>query len=698
MPETTTEELILTKNFAEDPEISGRAAQHVKKLWEQVVRNRQALDDRFYQFFNIWNTVFDIRYYEGHSQVYSPALRKNVEFAVRNLRRNLFPTDDYFSVEPVTEEERPQVEKLKRFMTWQQTNKIQLKRYVTPFLRQLCMYGWSPIKVVWDRESKKVYTHEKETKIKTKMELDPMTGTKVPVYAGEEQIISQVEREIKTKDHPTFLPIDIFSFYVYPWTCWDVKDAQAVMEELLVGKHDLLNKEKSGDYVNVDRIINTPTTSPTSKRVYSKEQRLFRLGFDTNLITEVPKWNLIEFWGKFDLHDDGNEIDCVITVSDGAEVCLQVRQNPYYDQEPPYAVAKLDELVGEFYGHGLIEPLQALQYLLNDTKNQANDVMIYSLSPIVKYDPGAVVNPNSLQFAPGAMWAVVNPESVVFERPPDVSQSAWNVIQGTSQEIDEYPGFEKVPMTGRRPATQVTAIQQDRGITILDWSENIEVMVMNPFLKKQYMLNQQFLDDEVAFKVMGKPLEKMSPEELIGDYHFYWLGANQTQNIVVRSQQMLNGLEVAMKIPQTMDEQGDFWYMFKRWWKEGLGLDGDHRVTKKIDLTEMMDPQQENLILALGKQLPVNMMDRDEEHIQTHLPVANSPRLSPFIQSVLKFHIQLHLDKLSKNKMSQQLAQTQGEQNPQGPPAEQYGGNQGMGQSEQQVSPGYGNVGMGGGG
>jgi len=686
---TEEEELILTTNYAEDTEIANRAVNYVKKMWDQCTQDRSTLDERYINFLKIWKTEIDITYYDGFTQIFVPQLRKNIEFAVRNLRRNLFPTDDYFSVEPVDTPETEAAEKLKRFIYWQLMNKVMLKRYVTPFLRQLCMYGWSPVKVVWERQKKKVYTHEKETVPKYEMVMNNVTGLKERQYAGTDTIIKQVEREIYVADNPTFLPVDIFSFYMWPVTAWDIdKDAHCTMEELSLGKSDLKSMEREGRYANVDKATRTMPKDDRADRRVTKEKRAQDAGISTNSDSMVPVWRPVEYWGKFDLFGDGNDIDCLITVDRNSNTALEVRQNPHYDQSPAYVVAKMDELIGEFYAYGLIQPLETLQYLLNDTTKQMNDVMLFSLSPIVAYDDGGILNSNKLQIAPGNKWPI-HPNDVAFLKPPDVSQSAVMTVQNTADMIDNFPGFEKIPTTGRRPATQVSAMQQDRGITILDWSENIECMVMNKFLKKCYMLNQQFLDDEVAFKVMGKDLERMSPEELIGDYHFYWMGANNTQNMIVKSQQMLNGLEIMTKIPSTMEEQGDPWYVFKEWWKKGLGLDNADRITKKIDLTEQLNPQQENYILALGKQLPVNPMDNDEEHIQWHLQAIQSPTLSEYVKSIIKFHIQLHYDKMTKNKMASQMSQM----NSQG-----QGGNQGQGVDEQSGMSAGGNMNQGMGG
>lgn len=661
MPETTQldKELILTKNYATNIETAKRAVEHVRNIWYKAVDARGDMDSRMRQYYNIWNTLFDIRYYEGRSQVYSPQLRKNVEFAVRNTRRNLFPTDDYFTIDSPDDEEGSQAAKIKRFLRWQQTNKINLKRYVTPFLRQLFIYGWSPVKVVWLEQYKKIYAHERQLIETSETVTDPITGLKVKI-PGQEEVIAQVEKEIPVKQHPSFYPVDVFGFYIYPWTVWDAADAYCCMEEINLTKEQLKTGQDQKVYKNIDNVLKTDSQVST-KRIHSKKKRIADLGINDESIKEASEWSGVEYWGKFDLLDNGEEIDCLITIMED-EHCIQVRQNPHYDQEPAYLVGKLDELVGDFYAKGLIEPLQTLQYHLNDTTNQIHDALTYSLMPIVKYVPGMLHKNSKLTLAPGAMWALNDVQGAVFDRPPDIAQSGLITIQNTKQEIDSYPGFERTPTTGRRPATQIQAIQEERGINILDWSENLEVQVMAPFLRKQFMLNQQFLDDEVWFKVLGQEPEKLSPEDLVGNYHYYWLGANQTQNLIVKSRQMIEALNIALAIPPSPLEMPDYWYIFKRIWKEGLGLDGEDKLVKEIDITAMLDPNQENIILLMGKQLPVNELDNDQEHLQTHSQIFNIPDLPESSGNVAKMHMKMHQNKLMKMQMMQQGQGTRGQQ------------------------------------
>ena len=78
------------------------------------------------------------------------------------------------------------------------------------------------------------------------------------------------------------------------------------------------------------------------------------------------------------------------------------------------------------------------------------DCILYELNPIVKYDPGRVVNANTIVFAPGAMWALTDPSAAVFERPTDVSQIGFNAANQAKTIMEEYPGMQNIPLVGRK--------------------------------------------------------------------------------------------------------------------------------------------------------------------------------------------------------------------------------------------------------
>lgn len=648
--------LIDPYNYAKDPAIAARALEWVKNVSEHVFQDREALNQKYLQFYNIYRAKFDIRYYNGTCQVYIPQVRKNVEFYVARLKQALFPTDDVFEVEPVSPEEEESADIIRLFLKYQLDKKVKIKLHLPKFLRQLVMYGWSVVKVVWEREEKKVVGLSKKTIPVTTKQFNAQTGKTEEVPTGQQTVkIYEEEKELLLKNNPTFDVRDVFGFYIYPSTANSIQEAYGVIDLTKQTAYKLRQRAKNGDYENVEELLNLKP-DPSAEFCWTKASRSQIDGLSTSEdLDEIPIYTLVEYAGKFNLgtEEEPDEHEVIITTGQN-KVCLQVRKNQAYDQESPYLQARMTELIDEAYPTGLIEPLASMQYYINDIFSQNHDSVSYSLNPIVKYDPGRVININSIVFAPGAMWALSDPDAVKFDRAPDVSATAMNMMNTVKALIEEYPGVQNIPMTGRKAATHIAAIQEEFSLPIADLSENIEEQVMSPLLKKYHMLNQQYISDEEVFYVTGKSgikeWKRLSPEQLVGDYHFYWRGSNQASNLHVKNRQMMEFLNVAMPaIPylQSQGKQLNVDYVLERIWKDGFALDGlDKLFTEGMEDEVPVDPNQENILLSVGKFVPISAGEDDQAHIQIHQPLLQHP--DPYVRKAVTKHIMMHSFRLQQ--------------------------------------------------
>src|SRR3972149_5001543 len=118
-------------------EIENRAKSFLSSIAPEIHSKRETLNAKMLEYYNIYRTVFDVRYYNGSIEVYDPQLRKNVEFYVSRLKKALFPTDDVFEIEPVTPDSDEFRAPIKAHMKWQIEKKIQVNTKISRFLRQL---------------------------------------------------------------------------------------------------------------------------------------------------------------------------------------------------------------------------------------------------------------------------------------------------------------------------------------------------------------------------------------------------------------------------------------------------------------------------------------------------------------------------------------------------------------------------------
>ena len=79
-------------NFANDTKLRERALSFINKVGRETRSNRETLNEKYMQYYNIFRLVFDTRFYNGEAEVYIPQVRKNIEQYVTRLKRALFPT------------------------------------------------------------------------------------------------------------------------------------------------------------------------------------------------------------------------------------------------------------------------------------------------------------------------------------------------------------------------------------------------------------------------------------------------------------------------------------------------------------------------------------------------------------------------------------------------------------------------------
>jgi len=673
--ESSQEFLIDNKNYAEDTEKAAEALSFLDKVSTELQMRRGLLNAKYLEYYNIYRCTFDVRYYNGEAQVYVPILRKACEQFVSRIKRALFPTDDVFDVEPTDNDMDDESDAIYDYMKWQVEKRVKLKQKVDRFLRQLVMYGWAVIECGWEEEVKKIIgLRKRQTPVRIK-QTDPITGNTYYEETGEmETVIEEAEKKIVKKRNPTFDVQDNFATYLWPHTANDIDEVVGVITLSKQTRNHLVSQMKKGIYVNVN-IPEISLGDVSDQWNWSKEYRLAKDGLTDQEDSQKTffRATLIKYQGLYNwgTEDDPDEQETIITTI-GGKICIELRKCQYYDNEKPFLLGRINELMNEIYSSGMYEPLASLQYYFNDTANQTFDSNYYSLNPIVKYDPGRVVNIASIAFAPGAMWALTDPSAADIIRPPEVASIGFSIMAQVKGLIEEYPGLQNIPMTGRKAALHIQALQQEYSLPVQQIVENLEDTIMSPWLKKAYSRVQQFLNKAEIVRVTGRKGAKywrtIDPENLVGDYNFYWRGANQTTNIHIKSQQIAQFLNTMAPWVQLMMQQQklpNIEWLLKEYWSDGLAMDGEDKLFISMQDERALPPEIENMIMALGKPLPTSMGDDHQGHMQAHQPLLQSDM--PEIVEIARMHMEKHQKDFEN---MQKLMQQQAAAPPPEPPAE----------------------------
>ena len=374
----------------------------------------------------------------------------------------------------------------------------------------------------------------------------------------------------------------------------------------------------------------------------------------------------------------------------GDDILVHARQNPWWKQEPPYLAAKFAEMQGEFWGYGVMFLLDHFQYFMNDTMNQTGDGLVLSLNPIAAMDANAVQFPDSIRMSPGARWLMRDPRnSVAWVDPPKESAMAGiqviNFLVAMMNDVSNVAPFGGggLQTAGRargravQTATGMSILSGEALLQVRDVEENIEQGILNDMLDWMFSLLQQCLDRDLTLRAVGvdgaQLLETtVSRDSLLGNYDFEWLGSTTSFNQNVKTQQMLNFIQILARIPPDYLAQDnarvDWKYLLRNIWSTGFGDKEAQLIIKDIQPTRAVDAVIENELFKVGRgdEVTVSQLDNDIEHANSHNKYLqeNAEGMPEPTREQLMLHIQRHaasyaMKEMAKQQQAAQAAQQQ---------------------------------------
>jgi hypothetical protein len=351
------------------------------------------------------------------------------------------------------------------------------------------------------------------------------------------------------------------------------------------------------------------------------------------------------------------------------DTILRIQRVPWMHGGSCWLAGKFVEVLDEAYGRGLPEIFDRLQYTLNDTGNQSLDSLTYSINPITIVDLYQVQDPTSLRFRPGAKW-LANPNAVkAMEANPEpavVGLNAVGTIMATMGDLaDIVPvggGGSKARGRGQQSTAGMQLAISEAQVDVRDVVEALEDQVMNRWLRRAHSLCIQYLDEPKILRVSGRDgqqiiEQKVDQLDLLGDFDFQWLGSSSVLNQQVRSQQMINYLQIASRIPpeawQAEGKRVSLANLMADIWSIGFGLPNVQRIVQDLHPMVGTDPTLENDLFQIhrGEDVEVSESDDDDAHLAVHQRL----KIEGPAQALLAQHIRRHMAaKMAKQMMKQQ--------------------------------------------
>lgn len=561
-------------NFAEDREAREWLELNLLSLLGTVRDDRSAQHSEWGKIARMATLVKDTTSaYTGQSDAYLPVYQKARETRVSHLSRGLFPTDTYLDCDSENPELDAHVVPAKAWMMWQLEKAAKLRAELKPFLRSLTDYGIAIAKVYWEKP------------------LNPVKTTRMARLPGIEQMLLNYGKPSPwTNEGARFKARSPFSWYCWPTSINSIDEASLVFEDIQVSKQFIDEMGRKGVWKNVEEISRSSNHENLNTEL---QARLDEVGGSADTAIDVRQgelatWTILtECWLRMPVpkklyttgETPGEPVPVKAVFAGG--VLIEARRNPFWHQKPPYVMQRMNETTDSLYTVGMGRSMLSLQGLINDFINQTNDNGIYGLNPIVKYNPNLVVGPLE-PFAPGRAYPVLDPNGIMFDRPP-VEQLQYGLMI-TNQLITYANDLTGVPAVlqgsgakgGAKTATGSQILQSNVKGELQDLIEDIELRVLMPTMHMIHSLGQQYESAERYLVISGGEKIQFTRDMLEGEIAWRWVASSQAVNQQQRAAQSLQFLQAVINpgVLQLLMQQGKLINpepLLRRIYEDGLG-------------------------------------------------------------------------------------------------------------------------------
>lgn len=668
-------------------ELETKAKEMVLKAYNSF-SNRSGLEDQWRAFDALYNMVMDSAgkgNYEGVAKLFPPETRRALQTIADFIIDVLFPpTSDWARIEGVDGDADVKNAAVYKKISDIQNEKIALRAKVIKSVYRWLKYGFLLVRVPYVYKDKYVIAEEKERQTLKKMLKD--------FFSNAKKVWSQDDiPEKKTKvvyDNIDFQPKSPWNMYWNYNVPWDKQNIIIEKIDNITSSHLKAQKKKGIYNDNVDAVIeylqNKPDTGKpadetdvTRKFPHMADITGLTDGFDDG----KAQTSLLQADCYFDIDQDGYDELCIITLAttgteknkvSNAEV-IRMEINPCELQEMPVLFVPWDELEDMSLGMGVCQIAAKDQKALNDFTNQMMDGITEILNATRVYDSEMIAEGQNLNSWPRKTIKVKgDPRNIIdFIRPPNIVNEALagvNMAKGNIQN-GTRANVSLQGLAARYDTTATEYMKQGNAASrgIMCQIKNFEDNILKPYLRFQYAYNIQYLTRETLMAIVGKkaakamltnpddPMKEKQPKDIIiGDYDFIPLGVSQTENKVIRGQQLINFLNVAMKVEQVKPGTIDLSFLIGKIWD--VTGDGDNRILLPQANEPEMDPNDENVLLSQGGEVHISAKDNDQAHIQTHMQLQLIPE---FMKNKVE-HIKEHTMSMQKKQMQAMMAQQGG--------------------------------------
>ena len=330
-----------------------------------------------------------------------------------------------------------------------------------------------------------------------------------PIAYAPQEIGVSYERVSKTINRPTIDMCYYHDVYIDPTCEGNIDRAEFIIYKYNSCKADLLADSR---YVNVDLI-------PDDAREYDS-------GSTANDFRDKArkKVTVYEYWGNWDINNDGTKVPIVATWV--GDVMIRLQENPYPDHKPPFVIVPYLPRAKQVYGEpdgALISDNQdiigavtrGVIDLLAKSANSQTGMAMQFLDPVNKkaFDEG-----RDYQFNP-----TMTPQQAIFQHAfPEIPQTILPFLQTQEMEAEALTGVKSYNqgISGESLGPTAAGVQG-----VLDSASKREMGILRRLsdglkkvARKIIAMNALWLNDTEVIRITNQDFVEIHRDDLAGEF------------------------------------------------------------------------------------------------------------------------------------------------------------------------------------
>ena len=490
----------------------------------------------------------------GRSSVQPKLIRKHNEWRYPALSEPFLNTERMFNINPRTFEDKAAAEQNQLVLNWQFDTKLNKVDFIDRYVRKTVDEGTCVVRVGWERKTEKVKVLKPIYQY-TMLEMGDEEGMQMLAQATEmattdpeaweanpsipdelraavefglenqEMVVAEkideewVEETKITFNQPSLKIVDVANFFIDPSCEGEWEDAQFMIHTYESTKSEL---KKRRIYKNLEEVnwganqIKAQTGDPDHETTTPIP--------DGRMNSDKAKVLVYEYWGLWDVHDDGEMIPIVATFI--GDTMIQLTENPFPDRKPPFVIVPYMPILGSIWGEADASLLQDNQRILGAVTRGTIDLLGRSANAQSGYAKGFLDPVNRKRFVNGEDFEY-NPNSdprVAIQQLqyPEIPNSALTMMQLQNAEAEGLSGVKSFSggITGEAYGRVA------RGISgALDAAGQREMSILRRLAegmrligRKIMSMNAYFLEEKEVIRVTNKEFVEIKREDLAGNF------------------------------------------------------------------------------------------------------------------------------------------------------------------------------------